>query len=316
VLFGKIRLKGDSIMGIIKKYIAVPFAFFLVFMLVAEPYSKAISVGDKAADFTLRTHDGKSLTLSKLKGKRGAVLVFFATWCPSCMAEVPQIKKFVDESKDKGILVYGVNLQQEQRIVDNFVKSYKVNYRILMDLQGEAGKKYGVRGIPYIVGIDANGIVKYADHHLPSDKGKFIKSLAEGIKKEVKKEVNKKDKMEAKNSKDYMKDGISFISKETLQKFQKEDKDLVVIDVLSPKSYARAHVKGSINIPLKELKGKMSTLSKEGKIVVYCANYKCHASTAAAKQLNAAGFKAVHDYKGGIKEWKEAGLPVGGSEKK
>jgi rhodanese-related sulfurtransferase/peroxiredoxin len=295
-------------MGIIKKYIAVPFVLFLVFMFLAEPYSKAISVGDKAPDFTLRTHDGKSLTLSKLQGKRGAVLVFFATWCPSCMAEVPQVKKFVDASKDKDILVYGVNLQQEQRIVDNFVKSYKVNYRILMDLQGEAGKKYGVRGIPYIVGIDANGVVKYADHHLPSDKGKFIKSLTEGIKKEPKKE--------AKNPKDYMKDGISFISKETLQKFQKEEKDLVVVDVLSAKSYARAHVEGAINIPLKELKKKMSTLSKDAKIVVYCANYKCHASTAAAKQLNAAGFKDVHDYKGGIKEWKEAGLPIGGSEKK
>ena len=135
------------------------------------------TTGTKAPDFALETHDGKSLTLSKLEGKRGVVLVFFATWCPYCMTEVPRIKRFVEEARGAPVLVYGVNLKQPKRTVEKFVESRGVNYRILLDLEGEVARKYRVQGIPLVVGIDAEGVVRYRDHAMPKRSAEFIRTL-------------------------------------------------------------------------------------------------------------------------------------------
>jgi peroxiredoxin len=172
-----------------KKATALVMAGVLLAQLVAFPAARANTVGKPASDFTLKTHDGKSLTLSRLKGKRGAVLVFFATWCPACMAEVPQVKKFVAASRGKKVLVYGVNFRQPQRIVLKFVRDKAVNYRILLDSDGKVAKTYGVRGIPTIIGIDADGVVRYRAHALPKDHDAFIKLLTKPVARTVRKLV-------------------------------------------------------------------------------------------------------------------------------
>jgi rhodanese-related sulfurtransferase len=104
---------------------------------------------------------------------------------------------------------------------------------------------------------------------------------------------------------DHVTDGVSFIGIDTLKKLQADKNPPVVIDVLPKEYYDKAHIDGAINIPLNELEAKAAELDKNKKIVVYCASYTCHASTAAAKILTKLGFKDVHDYKGGIKEWLE-----------
>lgn len=133
---------------------------------------------NKAADFTLPTHDGRTLTLSSLEGERGVVLVFFATWCPPCMAEVPHVKRFVEETRDKGLLVFGVNIAQPKEVVDKFVESAELNYRVLLDSDGKVATAYGVTGIPHIVGIDAAGIVRYSGHQLPDNTQDFAELLS------------------------------------------------------------------------------------------------------------------------------------------
>lgn len=135
------------------------------------------TIGNPASDFTLQTHDGKKLTLSSLKGKRGVVLVFFSTWCPPCIAEVPEVKEFAEAGRDRNVLVYGVNIQQSQRIVERFVKDYKVNYRILLDTDAEVARAYRITGIPSIIGIDTRGIVQYREHGLPRDANALIEKL-------------------------------------------------------------------------------------------------------------------------------------------
>lgn len=102
---------------------------------------------------------------------------------------------------------------------------------------------------------------------------------------------------------------VVFITKEDVQKMIRE-KGVVLIDVLSPESYAKGHIKGAINIPLSNLEKNMEALKKYDKIIVYCASKKCHASVKAAKLLIKHGFGNVYDYKNGLKEWIESGLPL------
>ena len=157
-------------------------ALALLAGVLIVPVAEANTVGKAASDFTLKTHDDKSLTLSKLKGERGAVLVFFATWCPSCMAEVPQVKSLAAASRGKGVLVYGVNIRQNKRIIDRFIKDKSINYRILLDTDAKVAGTYGVRGIPTIIGIDTDGIVRYRGHSVPKDYETFIKLLTKPLK--------------------------------------------------------------------------------------------------------------------------------------
>ena len=67
-------------------------------------------------------------------------------------------------------------------------------------------------------------------------------------------------------------------------------------------------------MPVNEIGEWVSKMLKiDDTIVVYCASFECQASTNAAKKLISLGFKNVLDYKGGLKDYKEANLPLEGS---
>lgn len=105
---------------------------------------------------------------------------------------------------------------------------------------------------------------------------------------------------------------IKFIDKAEVQRMIIDEKDLVIIDVLSPESYAKAHIKGAINIPLDKLHNDdiLKSLDKNKTYIVYCASKHCQASVKAAKILLEHGFKKVFDYKAGIADWTENKLPT------
>ena len=134
-------------------------------------------MGSTAPDFTLKTHSGEQFTLSSLRGRSGALLVFFATWCSYCMLEVPELVEFHRAYGHDGTPVYAINIKQNERVVDRFVKSKAVNYTVLLDTDAEVAMAYNVYGIPLIVGVDKNGVVRYRDHKLPRDRGALVKLL-------------------------------------------------------------------------------------------------------------------------------------------
>lgn len=101
---------------------------------------------------------------------------------------------------------------------------------------------------------------------------------------------------------------VETITKEELLKKMKEGK-VQVVNVLDPEWYKLGLIQGSQKIPLSELAKRLGELDKSKEVVTYCANTQCTASSEAAKKLAKEGFK-VRAYEGGIKEWKEAGLPT------
>ncbi len=116
--------------------------------------------GDTAPDFTLKTSDGKTVKLSDYRGKK-VILNFWASWCGPCRAEIPDMAKFYEANKDKGIVILGVNLTSAERTpgsVPQFLKDYNISYPVLMDETGEVGdRKYGVTAIPTTYILDSNG---------------------------------------------------------------------------------------------------------------------------------------------------------------
>ena len=105
--------------------------------------------------------------------------------------------------------------------------------------------------------------------------------------------------------------GIVFVTKDELLARMQGGDEFVLVDVLGPDSFKTNHIKGAINIPLGSIEGTApKALNKDDTIMVYCGSFQCPASTAAAEKLMAMGYTKVYDYKGGLKEWMEAGLPV------
>ena len=87
-----------------------------------------------------------------------------------------------------------------------------------------------------------------------------------------------------------------------------------LVDVLDAAHFEKEHIKGAISLPAADIEKKaVNMLKRAEKIVVYCASFDCQASTNAAEKLLVLGFKNVLDYKGGLKDYKEANLPLEGA---
>ena len=106
--------------------------------------------------------------------------------------------------------------------------------------------------------------------------------------------------------------GVGFLTAQQLSAKLTSKTPPVVVDVLSDKSFAASHIKGAINIPMSDIAKTAPTVLKDknAEIVVYCGSYRCGASLNAAAALKALGYTNIHDYKGGLKEWTELGLPM------
>jgi len=102
---------------------------------------------------------------------------------------------------------------------------------------------------------------------------------------------------------------VSPITKEELYMKLNLREPVQLVNVLDPKFYDLGSIKGSLKIPLSELHMRLGELDRFREVITYCASYQCSASREAAKRLAVQGFNA-RAYEGGIKEWKEAGLPI------
>lgn len=107
---------------------------------------------------------------------------------------------------------------------------------------------------------------------------------------------------------------IKKITRDELMAMVSSGEKFKLVDVLDGAHYEKEHIKGAISLPVNDIDKKAEKmLKKDETILVYCASFECMASTNAAEKLKAMGYKNVLDYKGGLKDYKEANLPIEGS---
>lgn len=119
---------------------------------------KATAIGQKAFDFTITTSDGNKLTLSQSKAKYTLVL-FWASWCPHCIHELPLIKNIYDHYNSKGFGIIGISVDYDKSEYEKFLKDYKVdwpNSLAAQSWQNDICKRYNVTGTPKMVLVDQN----------------------------------------------------------------------------------------------------------------------------------------------------------------
>ncbi len=124
----------------------------------ADP-SKAL-VGQKAPAFSLETLDGGKVAFPDAKLTNSVVVLdFWATWCGPCRKAMPVMVKVTDAYKDKGVVFYAVNQQEQAEGIRGFLKKLDMTCNVALDVDGEVGNLYKVRGIPQTVIIGKDGKV-------------------------------------------------------------------------------------------------------------------------------------------------------------
>lgn len=130
-----------------------------------------------AIDFTLTDQYGNSHTLSDYKGKT-VFLNFWATWCPPCRAEMPDIQELYetyDQEGDDALVILGVASpdiggEQSEEGVKQFLEDNGYTYPVLMDTTGEQFMNYGVFSYPTTFMIDRDGnVFGYVSGQLSKD---------------------------------------------------------------------------------------------------------------------------------------------------
>lgn len=113
--------------------------------------------GNLAPDFELETIDGETVKLSDYRGEK-VMVNFWATWCPPCRAEMPDMQKFHEEH-DEGVIL-AVNLTETEnspRNVGKFLEEYGITFTVLEDKNTTVGNIYKAQSLPTSYLINSEG---------------------------------------------------------------------------------------------------------------------------------------------------------------
>jgi len=112
----------------------------------------------QAPNIELKDLADHTVSLASFKG-HPVLLDFWATWCGPCQISVPMVQRFYAAHKDQGLVVLGINVDDDPSGVYPFVKHFKMTYPILYGGGSSVSEDYGVDGIPMFIFIDKDGRV-------------------------------------------------------------------------------------------------------------------------------------------------------------
>lgn len=122
--------------------------------------TRPVRVGERLPAITLPTLDGTPATLAGLQAGRPVLVNFWASWCPPCIEEMPELERFARSQGSQGTQVVGIALDEAEP-VRAFLARVPVSYPLLLDRPGPAdssvllGNPAGV--LPYSVLVSADG---------------------------------------------------------------------------------------------------------------------------------------------------------------
>lgn len=117
-------------------------------------------VGQPAPDFALSTPDGETVRLADFRGQ--PVLVnFWATWCPPCKIEMPDLEQLYQKYRDQGFEIIAVDQKETPAAVKKYFDDMGLSFQPVIDSTGEIFNLYRVVALPTSYFIDANGVVQF-----------------------------------------------------------------------------------------------------------------------------------------------------------
>src|SRR4030095_2017296 len=126
-------------------------AAVIAFAMVAPALdAQPVRAGVAAPEIDLPMVTGGRIQLSKLRG-HPVVVSFWATWCPSCRTELPELVRLQETHGPAGLRVLGVNARDQERstkTVKAFLDQVGASFPVALDRRGKARQRYRLIGLP------------------------------------------------------------------------------------------------------------------------------------------------------------------------
>ncbi len=159
------------------RFIAI--AVTLVGILACSSGEDQKQINLVAPDFSLRTIEGREIHLKDYRGKKTVHLTFWATWCPSCLMEIPKLKELYKSigNRPLEILSIDVGLNDSPKRVRQTQEQYQIPYIILFDENGKVSQKYGIIGVPTHIVINQEGKIIGRFNQLPTNPSDYFEQF-------------------------------------------------------------------------------------------------------------------------------------------
>lgn len=139
--------------------VAVIVAVVAVIVLSGRKDFEPVAAGAEAIDFTLPDLNGKPVSLKDYRGKV-VFLNIWATWCPTCVEEMPSMEALANELKGQPFEIIAVSIDSEgPAVVKKYIEKLGLTFTVLHDRSGKIKNVYKTTGVPETFVIDQNGII-------------------------------------------------------------------------------------------------------------------------------------------------------------
>ena len=131
--------------------------------------------GQQAPGFKASLMGGGDAEFTRYRGKP-TMVVFWASWCGPCRKEAPQIAG-VFRQYGSTINVVGINAGESTAVAQRAATEMGIQWPVLMDSDGAIQRMYKVSGIPLVLILDAEGVVRHRNNGVPSNVHRLIDGL-------------------------------------------------------------------------------------------------------------------------------------------
>ena len=134
-------------------------------------------IGKPALDFHVTDLNGEALSLEQYRGQV-VLLDFWATWCPPCIAEIPNVKKTYEKYKDQKFQIVGISLDRSKEPLEAYIEKESLTWLHYWDNIGKVSDLYKVEAIPSTFLIDGEGVIRKTNlrgHRLETAVAELVK---------------------------------------------------------------------------------------------------------------------------------------------
>ena len=145
--------------------------------------TELVKAGTAAPDFKMKTPDGKNFQFAKFAKGKTVVLDFWASWCPDCRKDAPEVVRLYEKYRQFGIEFIGVSMDTDVEAWKKAIEKFGITYPQVSELkkfkETDIAKAYGVKWIPSMVVVGPDGEVKLSTV-LTYKVDKYLKELTTG----------------------------------------------------------------------------------------------------------------------------------------
>jgi thiol-disulfide isomerase/thioredoxin len=127
--------------------------------LSATAKGPAPRLGNVAPDFQLTSLDGELIDLQRFRG-HPVWVTFWASWCPPCRTESPELVAAYERHAPEGLVIIAVDVGEAPDVAADYAEKAGLPFLIALDRTTEVAAQYRVQGLPTHYFVDADGIIR------------------------------------------------------------------------------------------------------------------------------------------------------------